>query len=138
MSTTIEPREKKTSESRVSRTEFVQRAARRAKLPVRTMQAAYDALTEEIIDLVKENNRVTLTGFGRFYSQPHKGHLAQASPGEKGSTTTRVPDYVVLKFSATRDANRRLTMTPEDAAARLRQKRRTVRGKTDATAEPEA
>lgn len=132
MSTTIEPREKKTPESRISRTEFVQRAARRAKLPVRTMQAAYDALTEEIIDLVKAKNRVTLTGFGRFYQQPHKGHLAQASPGEKGSSTTRVPDYVVLKFSATRDANRRLSMTDEEAAAELLQKRRPAQRKSAA------
>lgn len=127
MSTTTEPRETKAPEPRISRTEFIQRAARRAKIPVHTMQIAYDAMTDEIIDLVKNKNRVTLTGFGRFYQQPHKGHLAQTNPGEKGGSTKRVPDYVVLKFSATRDANKRLAMTPEQEAEELLERRKEAR-----------
>lgn len=100
---------------RVSKREFVQRAARRGGIPHATMQKAYDSIVAELLDLVGKGNRVTLTGFGRFYPQPHKGHTVQtkirkdkSGPGE----SKQVDDYVVLKFSATRDVNKMIK--PDD------------------------
>lgn len=90
---------------RVSKREFVQRFARRGNLPLPIAQQAYDAMIEELLDLVGQGNRVTLTGFGRFYPQEHKGHRVRFSEGgEDGSD--EIGDYTVLKFSATRAVNR--------------------------------
>jgi DNA-binding protein HU-beta len=90
-------------QGRVSRREFVQRFARRGGLPLRVAQQAYDAMIDELLDLVAQGNRVTLTGFGKFYLQEHKGHRVQfADPDGK----SEIDDYAVLKFSATRAVNR--------------------------------
>lgn len=88
---------------RVSKREFVQRVARRGNLPLRVTQQAYDALIEELIDLVSKGNKVTLTGFGKFYAQEHKGHRVRFADGDGPS---EIDDYTVLKFSATRAVNR--------------------------------
>jgi DNA-binding protein HU-beta len=99
-------------QGRVGKREFVQRAARRGGIPLRTMQQAYDAMIDELLDLVGSGNRVTLTGFGRFYPQAHKGHTVQTNiskdPGAPGGSK-KVDDYFVLKFSATRDVNKSMT-----------------------------
>lgn len=98
---------------RVNRSEYVARVARRAGVPVRVATTVYDAMIEEILDIVAEGNRLTLTGFGKFYPQEHKGHrvrgvdedgkLAEVAEGQKV-----IDDYAVLKFSATREVNRSL------------------------------
>lgn len=90
-------------QGRVSKREFVQRVARRGNLPLRVTQQAYDALIEELIDLVSKGNKVTLTGFGKFYPQEHKGHRVRFGDGDGSS---EIDDYTVLKFSATRAVNR--------------------------------
>lgn len=97
----------------MSKREFVQRAARRGGIPLTTMQKAYDSIVEELLDLVGKGNRVTLTGFGRFYPQPHKGHTVQTkiTKDKKGAGESKqVDDYVVLKFSATRDVNKSIKL----------------------------
>lgn len=88
---------------RVSKREFVQRVARRGKLPLHVTQQVYDAFIDELIDLVSNGNRVTLTGFGKFYPQEHKGHRVRFADGDRPTT---IDDYTVLKFSATRAVNR--------------------------------
>ncbi len=70
---------KESEAGRVSKTEFVQRVARRANMSVRSATAAYNAIFGEIADLVANGNRVTLTGFGKFYAQEHKGHEVRFS-----------------------------------------------------------
>jgi len=89
---------------RVSKREFIARFAKRADVPVETARVVYDAMIAELLEIVGNGGRVTLTKFGRFYPQAHKGHRAF-------NITTKedlgeVPDYYVLKFSATRSVNK--------------------------------
>jgi DNA-binding protein HU-beta len=91
--------------NRVSKREFVQRVARRGGISVPAAQNAYNAMIDELLDLVSQGNTVTLTNFGKFYPQTHKGHRVQFSKDEEAGEVT---DYTVLKFSATRQVNRRV------------------------------
>jgi DNA-binding protein HU-beta len=91
--------------NRVSKREFVQRFARRGGISVFAAQTAYNAMIDELLDLVSQGNTVTLTNFGKFYPQNHKGHRVQFG---KDEGTGEVTDYTVLKFSATREVNRRV------------------------------
>lgn len=98
--------------ARVNRSEFVTRVAARANVNVKLATEVYDAVIEEIIQVVGEGKKLTLTGFGKFYPQLHKGHPVQRV-NEDGrlegtSTPALVDDYAVLKFSATRAVNRRI------------------------------
>lgn len=90
---------------RVSRREFVQRIARRTNQPVDGVQQVYDAMVAEIIELTTKGYNVTFTGFGRFYTQPHKGHRVRFADPDG---TTEVPDYMTLKFSATSAINKQI------------------------------
>ncbi len=90
---------------RVSRREFVQRIARRTSQPVGDVQQVYEAMIEEIIELTTKGYNVTFTGFGRFYTQPHKGHRVQFADPDGD---TEVPDYMTLKFSATSAINKQI------------------------------
>ncbi|MBO9625758.1 MAG: HU family DNA-binding protein [Microbacterium sp.] len=98
--------------NRVSKREFVQRFARRGGIPLHTAQTAYNAMIDELLDLVSQGNTVTLTNFGRFYPQTHKGHRVQFS---KEDGADEVTDYTVLKFSATREVNRRVKVNDEQS-----------------------
>lgn len=89
----------------MSKREFVQRFARRGNLALPLAQHAYDAMIEELLDLIGHGNRVTLTGFGKFYPQEHKGHRVRFGEGD-GDGSGEIGDYTVLKFSATRAVNR--------------------------------
>ena len=91
--------------NRVSKREFVQRFARRGGISVQTAQTAYTAMIDELLDLVGKGNTVTLTNVGKFYPQTHKGHRVQFA---KDDSDAEVNDYTVLKFSATREVNRRV------------------------------
>jgi len=93
---------------RVNKREFVRLIARRAGVSVHVAQAVYDATIEEIIETVGKGNRLTLTGFGKFYPSVHKGHkvfFAEGGAEGGGEGKSVVPDYALLKFSATRAAN---------------------------------
>lgn len=91
--------------NRVSKREFVQRFARRGGISLAAANTAYNALVDELLDLVAQGNTVTLTNFGKFYPQSHKGHRVQFA---KDEGSAEVNDYTVLKFSATREVNRRV------------------------------
>lgn len=97
-------------EQRVSKREFMQRFARRGGIPLATAQKAYQAMIDELLELVGQGNTVTLTNFGKFYPQRHKGHRVQFA--KDAGNGAEVEDYHVLKFSATREVNRRV-VTPE-------------------------
>lgn len=89
----------KERDPRISKREYTQRVAKRAGVPLRVAATVYEAMIEEIIEIVNEGKDLTLAGFGKFYSKPHKGHNVQfAAAG-------RVEDYNMLKFSATRAVN---------------------------------
>lgn len=101
------------SGGRVNKSEYVGRVARRAGVPVRVATTVYEAMIEEILEIVGEGNRLTLTGFGKFYPQAHKGHRVRTvdEEGKIGSvpeTSDVIDDYAVLKFSATRTVNRNI------------------------------
>lgn len=95
---------------KVSRREFTARFARRAGVPLPTAAKVYEAMIDELIELTSLGHDVTLTGFGRFYTQEHKGHSVQFAKGKE------VKDYTVLKFSATREVNRQVSGGGDDGA----------------------
>lgn len=93
---------------RVSKREFTARFARRAGVPVRVATQVYDAMIDELLEIVGMGDTVTLTGFGKFYPQKHKGHAVRFADDQP-----EVEDYAVLKFSATRAVNRSVKVPPE-------------------------
>lgn len=96
-------------EGRVNRREYVSRLARRAGVPVRVASAVYDAAVEELLEIVSSGDSLTLTGFGKFYPQEHKGHRVRIAGSDGfGEGFSDIDDYAVLKFSATRAVNRRI------------------------------
>lgn|SRR5699024_2117074 len=68
----------------------------------------YDAMIDELLDVVSSGGSLMLTGFGRFYCLEHKGHKVRFGKDS-------VPNYPVLKFSASsRSIGHRLTAVPRD------------------------
>ncbi|MEU7315505.1 HU family DNA-binding protein [Streptomyces sp. NPDC007083] len=92
-----------TEHSRISKREFISRAAARSGLSIKDVNEAYKALFGELTDAVKGGETVMLTGFGRFYRQARKGHKVRFGKND-------VDDYSVLKFSASRSVNRGLEL----------------------------
>lgn len=92
-------------QGRVSKREYVSRVARRAGVPVRVASVVYEAAIEELLSIVGNGDRLTLTGFGKFYPQEHKGHRVRFAD-ENGKA--EIEDYAVLKFSATRSVNKKV------------------------------
>lgn len=90
-------------EERVSKREFVTRVARRARVSPGTTLQVYEAMLDEVLELIKDGHDVVWTGFGKFYLTAHKGHLAR-NPNEN-TVNGKLDDYPVLKFSATREAS---------------------------------
>lgn len=101
-------------QGRVTRSEFLRHAARRADLPQATMLTAYEAIVEELVEQIGQGNQVTLMGFGKFYPLIHRGHLARS-----GNDYERIPDYPVMKFSATKDLNKSLRERSSDLTIKL-------------------
>lgn len=90
---------------RIGKREFISRVAARSDLPVRVVSEIYEVLFGELTNAISSGETVVLTGFGRFYLQAHKGHKVRFGKDD-------VDDYPVLKFSASRSANRRLESIP--------------------------
>lgn len=111
----------------VSKRELVRLVADRAGVTIAVTGLVYDALLAEIIDQVRARSQVNLTGFGRFYPQLHKGHQAQFGAAGQG----KLPDYKVMKFSASRKVGQLLAIggATADGAHRPGCARR--RGSTD-------
>lgn len=96
-------------QGRVNKREFVKRFARRAGVPVHVASLVYEAMIEELLEIVGNGDRLTLTGFGKFYPQEHKGHRVRFADADG---KTEVDDYNVLKFSATRAVNKSVGTPP--------------------------
>ena len=90
-----------TKRPRISKRAFISRVAARSDQSVRVVSEIYEALFGELTTAISSGETVVLTGFGRFYRQAHKGHKVRFGKDD-------VDDYPVLKFSASRSANRRL------------------------------
>lgn len=98
---------------RVSKRVFLSRVARRSGHPVRVVKDVYAAMSVELLCIVRSGGSLMLTGFGKFYPQPHHGHRVQFTTGPDGEPKV-IPGYRVLKFSATRGVNRSLDEGSED------------------------
>lgn len=96
-----------TGSGRVTKREYIASVARRAGLPRKVVSDVYDAAMAEIMEVVSRGDRLILTGFGSFERQWHKGHPVRFTK----NGDTRVDDYSVLKFSATRQTNQRIGRT---------------------------
>lgn len=90
-------------QKKINKEMFIAAVAERTGLTQATVSTVFDAYQEEIIDRVTNNEEVSITGFGRFYLQRHKGHPVQFS-----SMNETVHDYVVFKFSASNVLNNKL------------------------------
>lgn len=88
---------------KVNKELFVSSIAEKTGMTNAAVSKVVDAYHDEIIDRVSNNEEVSMTGFGRFYVQRHKGHPVQFSPSHE-----KVQDYVVFKFSASNVLNNRL------------------------------
>lgn len=97
---------------RVNKSDFLNRVSTRTGVPLQVATDMYEAIIEEILDVVSAGDSLILTGFGKFYHQEHKGHRVQTVNQEGKLAGTDEPevvaDYAVLKFSATRTINRRI------------------------------
>ena len=97
-------------QQRISKREFLSRIAGETRIQPKTVSRVYDAMISELIDITRSGDQLMLSGFGKFYPQPHKGHRVQFAEG--GSEV--IEDYFVLKFSATREVNKSLAQKPSD------------------------
>lgn len=105
--------EKKQPEKRVSKREFLARVSSETGMPLKTVTRVYDGVLDELLETMRRNEALMLTGFGKFYPQAHKGHRVQfAGDGA-------IDDYQVLKFSATRAVNKSLLEAPREERAAM-------------------
>jgi nucleoid DNA-binding protein len=88
---------------KTSKTAFLNQVARASGVDISTVTRVYTAMINEIQSIVCDGTSLSLTGFGTFYLQKHKGHPVQFE-----GKSTRVPDYWVFKFSASDVLNTRI------------------------------
>lgn len=102
-------------QQRVSKREFLARVSAESEIPLRTVNAVYDSILDELLETMRRGNQLMLTGFGKFYPQAHKGHRVQFAGGDARA----IDDYFVLKFSATRAVNKSLLEAPREERAEI-------------------
>lgn len=95
--------------NKVNKSEFLKNIALRTGEPYNKVVKIYDGMIDELVAVAKSNRDLSLTGFGRFYVQKHKGHPVQFM-----GTSEKVADYEVLKFSAANIMNARLRNNDPD------------------------
>lgn len=89
------------AKNKISKKNFLAGVARDNDMSVENMTKAWDAITKGLYDQLASGNTVSLTGFGSFYLQKHKGHPVQF----EGRAV--IQDYIVMKFSASDVLNKR-------------------------------
>lgn len=105
--------------NKVNKDEFLERVTLRLQRELPAEEAGqrgrlfsvpdvYEAMIAETKAIVQAGDRLSLTGFGSYYAQTHKGH-----PVQFGSQTEKVGDYRVFKFSASNVLNRELRQDTE-------------------------
>lgn len=81
--------------NKVNKNEFIERIAKKNDMNAIVVRETYDAIVDEILDVLCEGNSLSLTGFGVFSLKKHKGHPVQFE-----AQNDKVDDYVVMKFAA--------------------------------------
>ena len=89
-------------QTRMNRTELIHYMAEKNGVELSEAQKAYAMTTEAIRDIVASGIKLSLSGFGVFYLQRHRGHPVQF---QSGATATQ--DYLVFKFSASNTLNKK-------------------------------
>lgn len=79
-------------------------------LSIQVCTRAYEAMLTCILDGVRSNGRVVVTGWGTFYSQRHEGHYTPLLPAGQ-----RLGSYTTLKFSGSREAGKYLELNDRAA-----------------------
>lgn len=96
-------------EKSLSKRKFIGIMAQRYNIKTKEAAAAYDMMTETLLDVVEQGYDVCFMGFGRFYLQTHKGHPVRFKDEEGVSNPdTEVEDYIVFKFSASNALNQHI------------------------------
>lgn len=80
---------------KVNKNEFIERIAKDNNMDVDTVRTVYEAIVNELVDIVCKDQSLSLTGFGTFALHDHKGH-----PVQFGARVESVDDYKILKFAA--------------------------------------
>ena len=93
----------KSKKQKINKELFIAAIAERTGMTIASVTSVFEAYQNEIIERVSNNEEISITGFGRFYVQRHKGHPVQFS-----TATEKVHDYVVFKFSASNVLNSKL------------------------------
>lgn len=90
-----------TENKKMNKRQFLRRLATDNNMTVAAATDAYEAVVGTIQNIVSEGKVLSLTKFGNFFIQKHKGH-----PVKFDDTTEAVEDYVVFKFSASDALNK--------------------------------
>lgn len=95
---------------KMSKKEFISYVAKKYNVSEERLNEDYDMLINGITDVTKRGIKLSLTGFGAFYLQKHKGHPVQFD-------SNKVKDYVVFKFSASNVINQQMRQCYENGDA---------------------
>lgn len=91
--------------SMMKTSEFIRFIADENDMTLDEAKRSYWAVVTAIKALVTKGVDLQLRGFGRFYLQLHKGQCPQF---QDGVNRTPMPDYLVLKFSASTSVNKHI------------------------------
>ena len=80
--------------NKINKNEFIKMVAEENGLKVKDVKFVYEAIVDKIRDVICDDQDLSLTGFGTFSLQKHKGH-----PIQFRSDSDKVDDYAVLKFA---------------------------------------
>jgi nucleoid DNA-binding protein len=96
------------TKNKISKNQFLADVARNNDMSLEDITDAYNAIVNGIHDVVASGRTLSLTGFGSFYLQRHKGHPVQFEG------RSNVEDYVIFKFSASDVLNKRFRQEDAD------------------------
>lgn len=89
------------TKNKISKKHFLAAVARDNGMSVENITKAWNAIEKELHDQLAAGKTVSLTGFGSFYLQNHKGHPVQFEG------RAAIQDYIVMKFSTSDVLNKR-------------------------------
>lgn len=89
------------TKNKISKKHFLAAVARDNGMSVENITKAWNAIEKELHDQLAAGKIVSLTGFGSFYLQNHKGHPVQFEG------RAAIQDYIVMKFSTSDVLNKR-------------------------------
>lgn len=94
---------------KVNREEFLRAVARESGVSLEDVITVANAMESQALVIAEAGKELSVTGFGQFYAQRHKGH-----PVQFGEPKNIVSDYVVYKFSASHVINDKLRKFDDD------------------------